>query len=339
MLMTGTFATLSALLGQATRDEEEFVYEFAAAPEGWWRVGGLLLIGALLWVVVWMYRHEGRAGSTRKMRTGLAVVRCAIILTLAAIWMEPVKVRYLRRLIDSYTVLLVDNSSSMDLADTYRDEADAARVRAVMETDELEAVNRRAITSRILDRGEQRFIRELAERNRVKIYTFSDEPSPVATVRAAREEPEGSSSAADGAEAEGQLVQADQVRIALDARGSATNVERAVRRSVESLGSAPIAGVVLITDGGINQGRRAEGIAQYARDRKLPLHVVGVGDPSPPRNVRVGEVLAPEYAVNRDPFAVTARLATQGIEERTVSVQLTERDPLSGDRGGVAHSG
>jgi hypothetical protein len=57
---------------------------------------------------------------------------------------------------------------------------------------------------------------------------------------------------------------------------------------------------------------------------------VGIGDPSPPRNLRVTEVLAPENAFRQDPFAITARFAAQGMEGRRVRVRLRERDATGG---------
>jgi hypothetical protein len=323
-------------LASATpRDEEELVREFAAVPYGWAAVGWLALLAVLLAAVVWMYRHEGRIGSTQRLRTALAGLRCAVLLALAAIWLEPVVVRYLHRMVDSYTIVLLDSSSSMDLVDGYRDEADAQVVNDALGVSDPPAIPRREIVERVLARDDNRFLRELADRNRVKMYTFSGEPELKSTIRASRERARGDGSAAGSPEA---LTQADGVDVSFAARGAVTNIERAVRRSVESLGSAPIAGVVIFSDGGINQGDGAEGVARYALERKVPLWVVGVGDPSPPRNVRISEVLAPETVLKQDPFSIVARIATQGVDGRTVQVVLRMRDADGSEEGAVVDS-
>ena len=107
------------------RDEEVFVTEFRNLPEGWLAVLGLGLALAVLWAVVWMYRREGRIGASTRRRMILAILRCAVFVTLGVVFLEPVRVRILRRWIDSYTIVLVDKSSSMDLVDTYRDAGSA----------------------------------------------------------------------------------------------------------------------------------------------------------------------------------------------------------------------
>ncbi len=352
----------------ATRDEELFVTEFRNLPEGWLAVLWLGVGLAVLWAVVWMYRHEGRVGASTRRRTALAVLRCAVFVTMMLILLEPVRVRILRRWIDSYTIVLVDNSSSMGLVDTYRDAASAARVRSALQVEALEPVSRDSVVDGLLRRDERRFLRDLAKNNRVKLYTFSHEPQLVGTIRAAREavgtpndaggvggfKPDvdgtdqevdmpssarakvedapgrarGSGGVARGAGT--SLLGVDAVPTHFPATGRATNIERALRRAVESLGNAPVAGVVILSDGGFNAGPPAEDTARYARDRALPIHAVGVGDPARPRNVRVAEILAPVNVFKQDPFTISARLTSQGLQGQTIRVQLHERHVAGG---------
>jgi len=339
------------VVGAVTRDEETFVTELRHLPEGWPAVAGLVLLGVLLWAVVWMYRREGRIGASAGVRMFLATLRCAVFLILAVVFLEPVRVRILRRWIDSYTLVLVDDSSSMDLTDRYRDESSAARVQAVLGGERPQAVRRRDLVERILNRDDHKFFRDLASSNRVKLYTFSDDAKLQASIRANREasttssEPSGgASSHAERSEASPsreqtlRFAQSDNIPAEFPATGPATNLDRALRRAVESLGSAPIAGVVVLTDGGINQGATAEEIARFANDRRLAVHTIGVGDPATPRNIRVTEVLAPQNAFQQDPFAVTATLTSQGIEGETIRVQLRERNATDGSEGRIVDS-
>jgi hypothetical protein len=321
-----------ALASVSPRDEEEFVYTFADAPGGWYAVAGLALVVLLIWTVIWLYRREGRMGSTMGRRTALAVIRSAVILALAIIWLEPVCVRYLHRWIDSYVLVLVDTSSSMDLTDTYREEEAAKHVKAALSLDVLEPIRRQDVAERLLTGDGNRLLNELAAHNRVKLYSFSDEPELVATIR---RQSEHETQVESGDENPQRLVRASDATCRFVAKGSATNLERAVRRSVESLGHAPIAAVVVLSDGGINQGEDVEGIARYARDRNLPIHVVGIGDPSPPRNVRVAELLAPENALRQDPIALTVQLAAQGAGGEVIEVLLRERSEHGAGEGSV----
>ncbi len=324
-------AFCSAVVGAASRENETFVTELRAMPEGWWALSGLVLLGLMLWAIVWMYRREGRLGATMRVRMFLATLRCLVLIALAVILLDPVRIRIIRRWIDSYAVVLVDDSSSMDLSDRYRDPATADRVRSVLGTESLGGVRRCDVVERLLTETDRRLLRELQKTNRVKLYTFGEDARLLATLPAARETAELAKPSPTSTTV--ALSRVEDLPLEFPALGNATNVERAVRRSVESLGSSPVAGVILLTDGAANQGADSEQIAAYARDRRIPLHAVGIGDPSPPRNVRVTEMLAPDNAFQQDPFAITANLSAEGVEGETVRVNLIERgadDPGEG---------
>lgn len=317
------FTVTAPILGQ--RNVEEFVTELRDVPQGWYAVGAIAIVAALCAWAVWMYRREGRGGASAPMRNFLAVIRCLVIVLIAAILLDPIRVRILRKWIDSYTVVLIDDSSSMGLIDTYRDAEARRHVTNIVDFDEQPSVRRADLARRLLESDERAVLRNLADNNRIKLYTFSEEPLPVATLRAGWE---GAATESSGTTA---ALEVDDLSMTLNANGPATNLERALRRAVESLGSAPIAAVVVVTDGGLNQGASVEPLARYARERRIPIHAVGVGDPSPPQNVRVAEVLAPENVFQNDPFPITVRLAAEGLDGASVRVELREAAP---DRGG-----
>ncbi len=313
--------TMFNLIAQADRVTEERRFEFAAMPVGWAAVLALGAVVLVCWVVVWMYRTEARRGASMVARTLLAAVRCAVILALAAILVQPVWATYLHRWIDSYCIVLVDDSSSMDLRDRYRDAGDAARLKSIMPPGQEFPLRRADVVSHLLTRDDHRLLAALSARNRVKLYTFSDAPELVSTLRAEHEtEP------ADTPESGATASAFDGVRTEFAASGAATNVSRAIRRSTESLGGAPLAGVVLLSDGGFNQGDPDEVVARYVEEQGISLHIVGVGDASPPRNVRVTELIAPENAFKNDPFSLSAHLAAKGMAGETIAVELFEGD-------------
>jgi len=323
-------ATASAPLA-AVRNGEEFVTELRDMPHGWYALGGIGLLVGLCAVAFWMYRHEGRGGASARLRTWLAVVRCAVIVTVAIILLDPIRVRILRQWIDSYTIVLVDDSSSMGLADTYRDEAARARVKNVVDLEDGAAIRRTDLIQRLFEANDRALLKGLASHNRVKLYTFGDEPKLQASIRAGWET--RSDADVDDATGAAALTDVEHASLTLGARGAATNLERALRRTVESLGSAPIAGVVVLTDGSVNEGAPPPELARYARERRIPLYPIGIGDPSPPRNVRVAEVVAPENAFQGDPFPITVRTTADGLDGETIELVLSELDT---HRGGAA---
>jgi len=353
--MTMWFAHLIPLLTIAARDGEEYVTELRELPEGWLGVAALAVLLAICGTVWWMYRREGRGGASTRVRLVMATIRIMVLVLLAIIVLEPVRVRILRKWIDSYTVVLLDDSSSMDLADNYRDEPTKQRLQALLGRETDAAVRRSDLVEPILGGPERSVLRTLADNNRLKVYTFNEEPKLQATVRAGWERPSaGDGGAADGAPGSSgdgnapatsspsattsSLVNYSAVPTRFAAVGPATNIERAVRRSIESLGSAPIAGVVVLSDGGFNQGASAEQVARFAKERRAAIYSVGIGDPSSPRNVRVAEVQAPDSAFKNDPFVISARIHGEGLDGEHIRVELVESEAVSGAEGRVVDS-
>jgi hypothetical protein len=330
---------LSALLAQVDRLQVERRLEFAALPEGWAAVGLIALAVALGWAIVWMYRREGRAGASLRVRLVMAALRCAVMGLLLAIWLQPVLATYLHRLIDSYTLVLVDTSSSMDLQDRYHHADEIERVRTVAPQAGKSPIRRSALVHAVLSRDNNRFLEQLTAANRVKVYTFAESPQARYTLQAVRESRYASVEQSQPREdAEPVLARAQEAATSFAAHGAATDLGKALRQAVETLGRQPVAGVVIFTDGGLNRGDNAEALARYAAERKLALHIVGVGDPSPPHNVRVAEVVAPDSVFAEDPFAVIVQLAAQGMAGQTVTVELRERRAESEDPGRVVAS-
>lgn len=320
--------TWPLLLAAATREEEEFVTELRHTPDGWWAVIGIAAVALILFAVGWMYRHEGRRGASPRVRTAMAVIRCAVLLGLFIILLEPVRVRILRRWVDSYTILLVDDSSSMDLADRYRLPDEAARIERFTGAPPAAPLRRADVVKQLLGQSDRKFLRELSDKNRVRMYAFSGEPTLLATAPSVHERKPKS----DMPDAEANRFQAiEDLPVEFAARGAITNLERTLRRAVESLGSAPIASIVVLSDGGLNEGGDADDIARFARERNIAIHTVGIGDASPPRNVRVAEITAPENVFQNDPFAISARVSVQGVDGEVLTVELRQRDEAGGE--------
>ena len=90
--------------------------------------------------------------------------------------------------------------------------------------------------------------------------------------------------------------------------------------------------------------KHLDGVLEGKPTLRIPLRQVfdgawgdpiGIGDPSPARNVRIAELLAPENAFKEDPFSITVRLATQGIAGESLRVELRERDEAQSGSGRI----
>lgn len=303
----GAFTTLASV---ETRSYS--VLEFERLPTGWMGVALLALLLGLLYVTGWLYRHEERRSASAGVRLVLTALRGGVVLTLAAIWLEPVWATYVQRRFPSYTLVLTDRSASMSLVDRYRDPESAEAVRRFLEAQPGAALSesaaaRIALAEHLVRADAERFVKTLQERNDVRLFDFDAE------LRTGRED------ALAGSPATGI------------ADGPATDIGRAVRAAVDSVGGATVAGIVLLSDGGINRGEPPETIAAFAASRDIPVFAVGIGDPADPINVRVVDADAPGAVFIKDPFEITAQLTGQAPAGETVQVELHEADVQTGE--------
>jgi len=286
--------------------------EFAGLPQGWHAVAALVLLGLLLFAAVHLYRREQRAGASARTRAFLGLVRCLVLVVLALVWLQPVIATYIRRNIESPTLLLVDGSASMSLRDRYPDEDQRKRVAHILagqQGDKPESLSRAEIARAALVRDKNRVVRELSQNNPLLIYEFGDR------VELTRRYSAASQPANDS--------------LAVVARASApvTDIGAAVRQAIESQGGRPVSAVVVLSDGQFNQGEPINAVAGFARARRVAIHTVGIGDPAPPRNAAVTAMEAPPSVFVNDPFKITARVTAEGLSDQPLTVELLESPP------------
>ena len=295
-------------------------FELTNLPENWAAVVGLAVLGGLCWWVLRTYRAEARAGSTPAKRTLLTALRCAVIVLLALVWLEPVLATYLHRKIESYTLVLVDGSSSINIKDHYLNPEEEGTLteffnelgRGDLETN-LEPVARSELIELLLRGNNGAFLRGLTRNNRVKLYTFSGETAEIATLAARRE--------TEDEDLRGDAADEDPLEFNLSHTGEVTDLGQTLRQAVDSLDGVPAA-VVVISDGGFNQGESADVLGRFARASNIPVHTIGIGEAAPPRNIKVADVLAPPQAFINDPFEIQTRLEVAGLEDELVTVEL-----------------
>jgi len=105
-------------------------------------------------------------------------------------------------------------------------------------------------------------------------------------------------------------------------RGAETRLADAVRYLINRERGGPLAGVVLVTDGGNNAGSDADAAANVARDAGIPVFAVGLGGHERPANVRVVDLEAPPRVYPGDSFNMTGYVQAYGLIGRSVRVEL-----------------
>ena len=113
----------------------------------------------------------------------------------------------------------------------------------------------------------------------------------------------------------------------LQADGNQTAIGDAVRDAILRKRGQPVAGVLLISDGGNNVGSLASEAAKLAREENLPVYTYGVGIEKP-RDIIVGGVFAPSVNFVKDEVDVTVRVRGQGLEGQKAQLVLKLGDDV-----------
>ena len=297
--------------------DTEFVWTHAPAS---WGVFVLLAVVVGLIYLAWsLYRRE-MAVCPRGVKVFLAVVRIAVLIVLAVVFMGPALAVSIARTLEPYVVLLLDDSLSMGIEDLYPDEAASGIAAATgADADRLrsEPPTRAELVDGLLRKDDASLLKGLQARGRVRVMTFSDQLQMREALGLERQPeavtPEGT-----------EVPKAEPVPPLLPS-GTGTNIPKAIRESLKALAGQPVAALVLVTDGQNTSGGDPLAAAEFAKSQGVPILTVGVGDARDPQNLRVAEAWAPETVFRGDPFMIQARLQAEGIEGRSLQVELVER--------------
>lgn len=277
-------------------------------------VGWLLLIGLVL-AIAEIYRRDARSLNVRQ-RVVLVGLRCLVLL-LVLLLLAQVSVSVERTGLP-LVVVLIDDSASMGLRDVYSTDEDRKFVATLMGTDSASGADaeRMELARRILSRDDGRWLRELQRRHRLRIERFSAEAVPIG----------------------GDLVDDESVRrlivdlARLAPTGEITRPAEAVRQVLNQTRGAPPAAIVLLTDGiaSSSDADRLSAVAPLARERLVPLFVVGIGSDQPTRDVQLAELIVDDVAFVNDPLVFSAKIKSFGFAGQSATVELRER---GNDRG------
>lgn len=324
------------LILAATTETQQRTLEFAGMPAGWLRLLGLLLVVALCYGVFWLYRREARGGTGHRLRMFLASLRCAVIVLLAAIWLNPVLATSTIRTITARVMVLVDTSVSMSIVDESGTRSTSAPAEA--------GPTRRDRVERLLTGDGARWLRRLAEKNDLALYAYGEYAAQLALPAGAaaskpRPDSPGNSSRSNGDDgANGPAV--DSLFQNVDYEPG-TDLGQALATALEDLGDAPPAAIVILTDGAVNAGMEPEELVAYARRNKVKLHTIGVGGTHEPANLRITEFAAPATVSVGDPFELRIEIAADGVEPQEVLLEIIARKAdeaagASGNSGGTS---
>ncbi|MFN0052350.1 MAG: VWA domain-containing protein, partial [Planctomycetales bacterium] len=114
-------------------------------------------------------------------------------------------------------------------------------------------------------------------------------------------------------------------------RGLETRIGDSVRFVLNRERGGPIAGVVVVSDGGNNAGGDLQESIQLARAFGIPVHAIGLGGDKRPTNVRVTDLEAPPRIYPGDAFPITGYLQASNLAGQSVKVELLSQPGRVGD--------
>lgn len=311
---------LARLLGlENVPPDATWQFTLTGAPHSW---GVFVLIAAVVAgfvFVTWLYKWEIDT-CPRWGKRLLATVRFAVLLLLVLIFLGPAVTFTQQKTLWPAILVLRDSSRSMSTADRYLDDRTAGQVAAAtgesIDSIREKRPTRSMIVDHLLVAEEGRLRKDLGQLGKVKVFDFSNDIAPVLQ-QSSREGPSPPETDSENQPPTLPL---------LEAAGPGTDLHRAISTA---LSERLISAVVILTDGQHTVKETSEAdfaaVADQARQKNAPFLVVGVGDPTRPRNLSVTDLYADPQVWKEDPFEIQAVLRAQNIDEPAVRVELVEQ--------------
>ena len=118
--------------------------------------------------------------------------------------------------------------------------------------------------------------------------------------------------------------------------GNVTALGDALHAVGQGSGGVPPRAIVLLSDGAWNTGRDPSEVARVLGRMSIPVFVVGIGNPSPPRDAAVLALRAPKTALLGDEVILTAEVAATGMGAVRLPVQLMSGTDVLAEKQVVA---
>jgi hypothetical protein len=313
-------------------------------------VDWILPIGVLLLILIYvraMYQRDA-AELPAWLSWFLTLLRTATFVGLLFLYLQP-QWRCSREIVHNSRVLvLVDTSMSMNLVDdddakreggkglaegpAPRSQAPAGLTRLQQVAAALDQTDFLARLRQTHDVVVHQFNNAL-ERDRAVVLDKVDEHKPAAAKDEQNEKAPGLRPGDNGDNEAGAAAAPAPPplwREILQPRGTETRMGEALEQLLREERNSPVAGVVLIGDGGQNAGLSPELAIEMARQARLNIHTIGVGSERRPVTVRVYDFKAPARAYPGDHYTVTGFVRGEGLTGRTVQVELLGREGPAG---------
>lgn len=303
--MNGFWLRLFGLREADVRHVSSMSLQFRNGGALGWLVFAAMLLGGFVWWSYFMQEPHRSLPDGRKRV--LATLRMTLIGLMLLLLLRPVLALDLQEQIRRTILFLVDASKSMNNRDQRLDEADLKRAEIGMgaiatlaqpldpaRAAEAKQISRAELVKAVLQNGHLDLVNTLEKDFNVETFLFGQTVAPV--------------------EGRGWLVD-------YRADSNTTAIGDAIRGLLERKRGQPVAGIILMTDGGNNSGSPPAEAAEGATRDGVPIYAYGVGITSP-RDIIVSHLSAPEIAFAKDEMPVTVQVRGQGLAGQTGRLSL-----------------
>lgn len=275
-------------------------------------------IAALAWTVFFYFKDGKRP--TWAWKTPMTLLRLLAMAVLALMIWQPMLRSHRTENTPSIVAVVVDETKSMDLHDRWQNAARKADLIKALGDPKMAQASRADTLNRLLNQNDAALLRGLMKNHSVRVYRFGNETKG-AELKAAAKKPEpGAKQAAESTET---LPFAAEKPLA-----EQTRIGNAVDYVLQDTTGQPLAGIVLLSDGGQNMGEDPSLSAKRAGEIQAPIYTIGFGDPTPPHDVSVTSLLADEVVRKGDEVIVSVSLRQRGFSGRSVPLTLKLGDKV-----------
>ncbi|RKU25495.1 hypothetical protein C6497_15580 [Candidatus Poribacteria bacterium] len=239
----------------------------------------VLMVG-LVAATIWAYRStKGRTG--RFFHGFLIVLRTLVLCFLAFCLLKPFLTIYQNNPDDSYLLVMVDRSKSMQITDSEDG------------TSRLDQANK-LLFGENPDEGGGLIDKLNANQFKTRLFAFDTDTKRIPD------------------------------EVLMDAEGENTNIPNAVTEALADMQGVPLSGIVLFTDGVDRSGIDIQKPAMQARERKVPVHTVGIGSETGIADIELVKVDVPRTAEEDFPVEISATVKRTDNSQKKATLQLIE---------------
>jgi hypothetical protein len=300
---------LISRLGVAPAGPGERIIPRLRFEQPWSQVITFALLAFGLGMIVFLYRKE--RGIPSWGRWTLTILRCLLFL-LGLVTVNEL-VLAIDRTGQPHLAIMVDDSASQAMADQYSDPEVGSAVESITGASgtALKDLPRIEIPKRWISRNSGALLTRLQKNHRLKLYAVGSTTRMIAEV----DKPE-------------QVASALEQVSKLEANSTESRLGDGVKQVLSELRGIPPTALIFLTDGQTTDGESLTKAAESARRADVPLYLVGLGDPQPPRNIEVADMEVDDVAFVDDVIPFSARLTSQGFSGEELTLRRASRPRL-----------